>query len=124
LKKLAENVDDILKRARADRTLRKYQTYFNKWLNWCSQFDEVKAFPAENRYVVLFLVSLIQLGESFSIIESVVYAIKHFHNIASQPDPTCSSLADYVLDAAKRICFRPKKKKQPITPDILVAFMN
>jgi len=33
LKKLAVNVDDILKKARADKTLSKYQTYFNKWLN-------------------------------------------------------------------------------------------
>ena len=77
----------------------------------------MKAFPAESRYVVLILVSLIQFGESFSVIESVFYAVKHFHNVASQPDPTSSSLIEYVLDAAKRICHRPKKKKQPITPD-------
>ena len=48
LKKLAFNLDKILKKARADNTLGKYETYFNKWSKWCSQLEEVSSFPAES----------------------------------------------------------------------------
>ena len=124
LKKLAFNLDEILKKARADNTLGKYETYFNKWSKWCSQFEEVSPFPGESRHFVLFLLSLIQSSETYAVIESTWYAVKHFHNIASQPDPTRSQLADYVLDAAKRLCCRPKRKKQPITPEHIRMIHN
>ena len=115
LKSLAQNLDAILLKARADNTLSKYQSYFNKWLSWSSNFDEVDSFPAQTIHVALFLVGNIQAGESYSVIESCFYSIKHYHNIAMQLDPTFSNLISYIMDAAKRICHRPKKKKQPIT---------
>jgi len=45
------------------------------------------------------------------------YAVKHFITLLHSLIQHALSLADYVLDAAKRIYLRPKKEKQPITPD-------
>ena len=114
LKSLADNMENILQKSRSQNTIKKYQCYFNKWSNWCQLFTEVSAIPAQSSHVLLFMVSLIQSDESFSVIESVFYAIKHFHNLGGLPDPTEAVLVSYVLDAAQRICHRPKKKKQPI----------
>ena len=104
----------ILQKSRSDNTTKKYQCYFNKWSKWWDYFTEVSALPAQASHVILFMVSLVQSDESFAAIESVFYAIKHFHNLGGLPDPTTSVLASYVLDAAKRICHRKRKKKQPI----------
>jgi len=104
-------------KARATNTTKKYKCYFDKCTRWCQQLPEVVDFPADSSHVILFLVSLIQSGESFSVIESVVYAIKHFHNLGGLNDPTESVLIGYLLDSAKRICWRPKAKKQPIDID-------
>ena len=98
-------------KSRSDNTTKKYQCYFNKWSKWCDYFTEVSALPAQASHVILFMVSLVQSDESFTAIESVFYAIKHFHNLGGLPDPTTSVLASYVLDAAKRICHRKRKKK-------------
>ena len=35
---------------------------------------------------------MVQSNESYSCIESVFYAIKHFHNVSGQADPTESSI--------------------------------
>ena len=104
-------------KAQADNTVSKYESYFKKWLSWSSNFQEVQSFPVQMLHMASFLVGCIQRGESNSSIESCFYSIKHYHNIALQPDPTCSTLISYIMDAAKRICHRPKKKKQPITAD-------
>ena len=69
--------------------------------------------------MILFLVSLTQSCESFSIIESVFYAIKHFLNLGGVDDPTNSVLVGFVLDSAKRICYQPNKQKQPVEIDHL-----
>ena len=70
--------------------------------------------PAKGCHFSLFMISLIQIGESFNVIESIYYAVKHFHNINSKPDPTNSTLVSYLLEAARRLCYRPSTKKQPI----------
>ena len=119
LKNLALDLPDVLSKSRASSTMRKYATYFKRWSNWSSKFDEVITFPARDIHVVLFFVSLIQSGTSFSVIESCFYAIRHAHNIGNQPDPTDSALVNYALEAAKRTCSRPVTKKQPITPEHL-----
>ncbi|XP_066934783.1 integrase/recombinase xerD homolog [Clytia hemisphaerica] len=91
LKELATGIGDILTKARAESTINKYSCYFKKWERWCATFEEVQPFPAKDFHFVLYIISLIQLGESFHVIESVFYAVKHFHNVASKPDPTSST---------------------------------
>ncbi|XP_066916744.1 integrase/recombinase xerD homolog [Clytia hemisphaerica] len=117
LKELVHGLQDVLSKSRANNTIKKYATYFKRWSNWSAKFDEVVEFPAKDVHVVLFFVSLIQSGISFSVIESCFYAIKHTHNVNNQPDPTDSVLASYALEAAKRTCFKPVTKKLPITPE-------
>jgi len=115
LKDLAKAISGVLERSRAESTLKKYECYFKRWSTWCDIFKEIDDFPAQSIYVALFLTSLVQQNESFSVIESVFYAIKHFHVVASVPDPTSSNLTRYILEAAKRICDRPTRKKEPLT---------
>lgn len=99
----------------------KYQCYYNKWSKWCLSFDEVQPLPAQSQHVLLFIVSLMQDGESFSVIESCFYSIKHFHKIADLPDPTDTNLIKYVLDAAKRSNRKQRGKKQPMTKENIVS---
>ena len=75
----------------------------------------MKEFPAEDTYVALFLSSLIQSGTLFPTIKSAFYAIKHFHKLAGENDPCTSELCINILEAAKRICNRPKVRKEPLT---------
>ena len=59
-------------------TSRLYVSHFKKWKLWCAQFPEVNDFPAQDCYVALYLVNLLQSGITFSTINSAFYAINFF----------------------------------------------
>ena len=76
-----------------------------------------RSIPSQKLQFALFMICLIQIGESYNVIESSNYTVKHFRNISVKPDPTNLTLTGYLLEAAKRLCHRPTKKKQPIKSD-------
>lgn len=118
LKSLARRVPDLLAYARSRNMNKKYACYFQKFETWCNRFPEAKSYPTEDNFVALYLVNLIQSGESFSAIESSFYAIKHKHKFCNI-NPCNSNICKMLLDAAKRICRKDLKKKLPITVAIL-----
>ena len=95
--------------------------YFEKWEwdSWSKQFPEVSAIPAEENFIILYLLSLLQTGKSYPAIISSVFTIKHFHKIVSHRDPCNSKLVNYVLQGIKIICCHTSKKKKPFTPQQL-----
>ena len=114
LKDLAAKTPNILIRSRANSTLQKYDNYFSQWESWAVNFNEITPFPAESIYVSLYLTSLIQENKSYSVIESTLFAIKHYHVFAGAIDPTCNALVNYIAEAAKRMNNRQTKKKEPL----------
>ena len=121
LKDLAVTISSVLERSRAESTLTKYTTYFRKWITWSDAFEEINEFPADEKYVALYLASLVQENLSYAVIESSFYAIKHFHVIAGLKDPTDCNLNTYILEAAKRMRKRQTKKKDPISYENLLT---
>ena len=91
----------------------KYQSFWGRWSRWCSLFPEVDDFSARPEHEILFFVAMVQSNDSFSVIKSFFYA-KHFHNVAGLPDSTKTSTLSYIMDAAKKTCSRPKRKKHPV----------
>ena len=76
---------------------------FKKWHSWTESFSEVKSLPTKDLHVALYLVNLIQNGESLAVIKNTFYAIKFFHNLGNWKDPCESSLCTNILEAVKRI---------------------
>ena len=71
-------------------------------------------------YVSLFFLSLIQDSVSSSIIDEVHYGLKWVHDLAGQPDPCSSPVVVQLLESAKRLLSVPVKKKEPVTPEIII----
>ena len=118
LKALAADLPKLLEASRSVNTNKKYSCYFEKFEKWCSMFPEVKAYPSQESHVVLYLVSLIQSGQSLSVIESSFYSIKHY-NVFCKVNPCDSKLCKMLLEAAKRLCKNSLTKKNPITVEML-----
>ena len=55
-----------------------YASHFKKWKLWCAQFPEVNDFPAQDCYVALYLMNLLQTEFTFSTINSAFYLIIFF----------------------------------------------
>ena len=78
----------------------------------------MNSFPAQEIHVVLFLVSLIQSGQSLSVLESYYYAINWHHSFGKY-NPCQGNLCKATLEAAKRILKRTVVKKEPLTIEII-----
>lgn len=115
LKSIAKEMPKIVLASRAKNTIDKYTCYFKQWEKWCEQFPEVKAIPANEYHVAIFMCSLIQNEQSAAVVESIFYAIKHFHKINLVNDPFETSLGECIVDAAKRTCTKRIQKKEPIS---------
>ncbi len=58
---------------------------------------------------------------SCSIVDEVHYGIKWVHQISGYADPCSSPIVLAVLEAARRLLSVPIKKKEPVTPEIMLS---
>ena len=54
---LVSSLPDVLFKARANNTMKSYWGYFEKWRLWCGQFEEISSIPAEETYVILYILA-------------------------------------------------------------------
>ena len=102
---------EVVIRSRELSTAKCYWGYFEKCNSCRKQFPEVSTIPAEEIFIILYLLSLLQNGKSYPAIRSSVFAIKYFHKIVGHHGPFNSELVNYALDGIKRICCHTPKKK-------------
>jgi len=105
---------EALFKAREKSTCKQYSCYFQKWSNWRNQYEEISETPAQEQYIIIYLLSLLQKGKSFPVIKSSLFAIKYYHSIEGLPDPFTSALSNLIYEGIKRICSHQAKKKLPI----------
>ena len=94
---------------------------------WCAQFPEVNDFPAQDCYVALYLVNLLQSGFTFSTINSSFYAINFFHTACGVMNPCVSGFVKAVLKGCKRLAIakaRVPKQESPILPEHQLALVS
>jgi len=114
---------NVLENCREKNTIKKYQCYYNKWTTWANQFT-IQVYPAESKYVALFILNLIQNSISIDVIESCFYAIKVHHKALSKYDPCEAPLVANMFEAAKRMIKKSVKKKDIITVEHLQLMYN
>lgn len=119
LRQLSNDLPNIIAQSRSVNTRKSYEVQFKKWIKWCRDNQINAIFPAKDFHVALFLVSLIQSGFSFSVIESAFYSLKWAHDITGVVSPCGASFVRFTLDAAKKLCSTPVQKKKPISADII-----
>ena len=95
-------IPNLITQSRAPNTLKKYNCYLKKWLEWCSKFQDIYPLPTKVQYIVLFIVASFQNGKSFTSIEATVSAIKYFHSLINV-NFTGNSMVKHVLEGIKRI---------------------
>ena len=71
--------------SKEDSTVRNYTYAFDKFVTWCNQFN-LSSLPALPVTVALYLVSVIQMNDSFcgrAKLNQIYYAINWAHEIAN-----------------------------------------
>ena len=102
---------EVLTKSKELSTVKCYWGYFEKWDILSQQFPKVSVLPAEENFIILYLLSLLQTRKSYPAIRSSGFVIKYFHTIVEHHDRCNSKLVNYVLEGIRRIyCQTPKKK--------------
>ena len=87
LRDLAKHVPDIALKSRQDGTVKGYLSGFRRWKNWASHYPEINIFPAEPKYVSLYLTSIYQMSNSHAPVTYAFYSLSWAHKAACLPDP-------------------------------------
>ena len=75
--------------------------YFIKWQKWTDQFPKVNATPAEEMYVILYMLNLFQNNKSYPVIQMLYYAIKYFNEFFTGGRELRSHFITKVLEGIK-----------------------
>ena len=54
------SLSQVLAKARGSNTINLYTKHFSKWQQWVSQFPNTKAIPADDTYVIAYMLNLFQ----------------------------------------------------------------
>ncbi len=120
---LLKQLPEVLVHSRQGSTVRGYHGAYSAWSRWAGTY-KASCMPADPITFALYLLSRIQQGHSYAVCKNIFYGIKHTHKIHLQPDPTENTLAQYLLEAAKRLDTRQKNQKEPISIQILEKLYN
>ena len=122
LRRLADNLPEVVLGARADNTTLTYLNGFKRWRSWASKFPGIIVLPAAPAYVALYLLSVLQASTSPSPVQSALYSIRWAHDFAGLQSPTSHILPQTVLAPARRRLSHQTSKKLPMTREILLKF--
>ena len=120
---LFEFLPHVLANSRENNTNKSYMNYFIKWQKWTNQFPEVDATPAEEIYVILYMLSLFQNNKSYPVIRMSYYAIKYFNEFFTGGRELRSHFITKVLERVKRLSGYTENPKSPLSnSDLKRAF--
>ena len=124
LRRLVERLPNIIESSREKSTITNYNYAFKRFKSWLQKFIELSYLPASSKSIALYVMNLLQSGKSYSVIRQALASIAWFHHMAGLLDNTKSDLVQIVAEGVKRLSSEPIKKKEPMTPEILLALRN
>ena len=121
--RLANQLPGTLLQSRAGSSAKKYVGAFKRWKSWASS-HRLPTFPAQARYVALYLQHLADQAKSKSAAEEAVNALAWVHGLAGINSPTSNPIVQETLQGLKRTLAKPILKKRPITKEMLVDIVT
>ena len=124
---LAKALPETVLKARADSTTKKYLGAFRRWASWAAERAELTVFPVEMPQFALYLQHLGETTKSRAAVEEAVNAVSWAQRLAGQTEIARNGLIKSVVEGFQRQLARPKKRKEPVTVQMLqeiVASMN
>ena len=113
------SLSQVLAKARGSNTVNLYTRHFSKWQQWVSQFPNTKAIPADDTYVIAYMLNLFQKNKSYENIRLSFFAIKYFQKITGHENVLTGGLPLLVLEGIKRTSQKISRKKLPLTTEHL-----
>lgn len=102
-----------------------YRRAFARWKEFAAAKEEIDAFPAKTEHVALYLQHLLDSTQSYSVVDSAIYALQWAHNLAGLPSPVDASIIRDISKAAKKMNgARVVNRKQAVTADMIGTLVS
>lgn len=110
--------------SRASSTWEQYVPRFEKFMEWCAARSPPRsALPASEITVALYLQSVLQTSNTFSVIKGTSAAISTLHEVNGYESPTEGKLCGQIRSAGERILGgRLVNQKEPLEWDVLHSY--
>lgn len=119
LKELADSLIETVLKSRAGSTTNKYLYAIERWRQWAATKREIKEFPVLDYQFALYLQHIATTVGSKSAVEEAVNAVSWMQQLAGQEGVSQSPIIKATLAGLQRQLAKPKKKKEPITVELL-----
>ena len=124
LQQLINGVPDLIDAGRARSTKEKYQRAWNKWTEFCSNFD-ITPLPATPFDIAVYFNYLLTTRGTRGCVTDAMYGIRWGHIRAGHLPPTDHPFVKLAYDGAVRLSnFEGTKKKEPFTASMLQALVD
>ena len=117
---LAKGLSETIMKARADTTTKKYLRAYGRWKKWVRPG---KSFPIELPKFLLYLQDLGEHSRSSAAVSEAINAISWVQHLAGVEPVAQNQLVKTVSEGFQRSLARPKKRKEPITTEMLRKWM-
>ena len=124
LRWLAKALPATVLKCKADSTTKKYLGAFQRWKTWAEARRGVPSFPVQDIHLVLYLQHLSESIQSKSAVEEAVHAVSWLHQMAGLPSIAGSPIVQATLGGLRRELAKPKKRKEPVTAEMLLAMVE
>ena len=124
LRRLAKALPATVLKCKADSTTKKYLGAFQRWKTWAEARRGVPSFPVQEIHLVLYLQHLSESIQSKSAVEEAVHAVSWLHQMAGLPSIAGSPIVQATLGGLRRELAKPKKRKEPVTAEMLLAMVE
>ena len=114
-----KTLPELVAASRTSNTIKAYIQAYSRYECWASDIEELSVYPANDLAITIYLLSLIQLGKSVSVLNQFVFATSWIHSVGGYENPTHSVMVRTVMDGAKRSLSVPTTRKEPMTPKML-----
>ncbi|KAK3084685.1 hypothetical protein FSP39_017394 [Pinctada imbricata] len=123
LHSLSSKMSEYLLASKSDNTVKSYYNSFKRWRSFITSKGH-SALPAMPIHVALYVTHLLNTGATQSVVNSAIYSIKWAHSVNNLTDPTDNGFVSALQNTAKRLPRQPKRRKDPVTSDMLVKLCN
>nr|XP_022287905.1 uncharacterized protein LOC111100391 isoform X1 [Crassostrea virginica] len=114
---------EYILKSRSENTSKKYLSSFNRWAKFIGSKGK-PAIPANPIHISLYLTHLLNIGCSFHVLSSALYAIKWAHSILGHMDPTDHPFVRNLVESSKRHNKPKVSKKEIITSIDLISLCD
>ena len=125
LQELAYKLPSTVLVSKAPGTIDSYRRAFARWKEFAAAKEEIEAFPTKTEHEALYLQHLLDSTQSYSVVDSAIYAIQWGHNLAGLPSPVDAPIIRYISKAAKKMNgAHVANRKQAVTADMIGTLVS